>query len=93
MPSVARVGDTTSHGGVVVGPGVSTVLVGGLPAATVGDVVLCPGLAHPALPGPQPVVRGSATVLVGGRPVARTGDPLACGAVVVRGVPTVLVGC
>lgn len=92
MPSAARVGDATSHGGVLVGPGVPTVLVGGLPAATVGDVGVCPGLAHPAQAGAQPVVLGSSTVLVGGRPAVRTGDPLTCGAVVVGGAATVLFG-
>lgn len=92
MPPAARAGDATSHGGVLVGPGVSTVLIGGLPAATAGDVGVCPGLVHPLLPGQQPVVLGIASVLVAGRPAARTGDPLACGAVVVGGAATVLVG-
>ena len=27
MPSAARVGDTTTHGGTIVGPGVATVLI------------------------------------------------------------------
>ena len=32
MPAAARVGDTTTHGGSIVGPGISTVLIGGMPA-------------------------------------------------------------
>ena len=41
MPGAARVGDTTAHGGTVVGPGVATVLIAGMPAAVVGDMHAC----------------------------------------------------
>ena len=37
MPPAARVGDPTGHPGVIGPPGVPTVLIGGMPAATVGD--------------------------------------------------------
>ena len=33
MPAAARVGDQSIHGGTVVGPGVPTVVIGGMPAA------------------------------------------------------------
>ena len=33
MPFAVRVTDVSNHGGTVVGPGVSTVLIGGMPAA------------------------------------------------------------
>ena len=33
----ARAGDLTSHGGVIVGPGVPTVFIAGQPAAVMGD--------------------------------------------------------
>lgn len=91
MPPAARVGDPTGHPGVVTGPGVPTVLIGGLPAAVVGDLHTCsfPGVPpHP----PTPFPTGSATVLVGGRPALRLGDVAGCGAPIVAGAPTVVVG-
>lgn len=91
MPPAARVGDPTGHPGVVSGPGVPTVLVGGLPAATVGDLHTCsfpPPASHP----PTPIAKGSATVLIGGKPAARVGDLAGCGAPIVAGEFTVLVG-
>ncbi len=38
MPAAACVGDTTSHGGTITGPGVATVMIGGKPAAVLGDM-------------------------------------------------------
>ena len=38
----ARAGDLTSHGGQIIGPGVPTVLIAGLPAAVVNDQTVCP---------------------------------------------------
>lgn len=91
MPPAVRVGDPTVHGGVVTGPGVATVLLGGLPAAVLGDLHACaiPPPGHvPVTPFPS----GSATVLVGGRPLVRVGDVAGCGATAVTGLPTVVVG-
>ena len=50
MPSAARVGDLTPHPGVDHRPGVPTVLIGGLPAAVVGDMHACslPAARRPA---------------------------------------------
>lgn len=93
MPFAARVGDLTSHGGTVVGPGVATVLVGGLPAAALGDTTTCPAQWSPGVPhGSSAVTTGSSTVLVGGWPAARAGDDTGCGAVIVHGCPTVVIG-
>ena len=40
MPGpAARVGDTTATGDTITGPGVPTVLIGGMPAAVLGDMV------------------------------------------------------
>jgi uncharacterized Zn-binding protein involved in type VI secretion len=92
MAIAARVGDLSAHGGVVIGPGVPTVLIAALPAAVAGDLHTCPlawGLV-PHATTPFPV--GSATVLVGGRPALRAGDLCACGAPVAGGAPTVLIG-
>ncbi|MET0716245.1 MAG: PAAR domain-containing protein [Mycetocola sp.] len=91
MPPAARVTDTTGHPGSVTGPGVSTVLIGGMPAAVLGDMHACafpPPASHP----PTPFTKGSGTVLIGGRPSLRLGDVAACGAPIVVGLPTVIVG-
>ena len=92
MPPAARITDPTGHPGVITGPGMPTVLIGGLPAAVVGDLHTCsfppPAGPHP----PTPIVKGSFTVLIGGRPAARLGDLAGCGAPIVFGLPTVLIG-
>ena len=92
MPFAARVTDPTGHPGVITGPGVPSVLIGGLPAAALGDLHACamppPVGPHP----PNPIVTGSATVLIGGRPAARMGDLCGCGAPILMGLLTVLIG-
>jgi uncharacterized Zn-binding protein involved in type VI secretion len=90
MPPAVRVTDPSVHGGAVTGPGVATVLIGGLPAAVLGDLHACP--IQPGHPPTTPFPAGSATVLVGGRPAVRVGDAAACGAIVPVGCPTVVVG-
>ena len=72
-------------GGPILPPGCPTVLIGGLPAACVGDMAVCAG-------PPDVIVSGAFNVLVGGRPAARMGDPTAHGGVIVAGYPPVLVG-
>lgn len=92
MPPAARVGDISTHGGTIVGPGAATVLVGGRPAAVVGDLHVC--VLPPS--GHQPTVSlfptGSATVFVAGRPALRRGDTSLCGAAAAVGAPTVIIG-
>ena len=90
MPPAVRVGDPTVHGGAVTGPGVATVLAGGMPAAVAGDLHACP--IQPGHPPTTPFPMGSPTVLVGGRPWVRVGDVAGCGATAVAGLPTVVVG-
>ncbi len=92
MPAAARVGDTTVHGGSVVGPGVATVLIGGMPAAVLGDMHACVIQSPPPHPPTTPFVAGSATVLIQGRPALRSGDSCVCGASVAVGSPTVVIG-
>ena len=72
-------------GGPVTGPGMPTVLIGGLPAACVGDMCVCVG-------PPDVIVKGSTSVLIGGRPAARMGDSTAHGGSIVLGLPTVMIG-
>ena len=76
---------------MIVGPGVANVLIGGLPAAVVGDLHACSFPPPPVHP-PTPLVKGSATVLIGGRPAVRMGDLAGCGAPIVMGMPTVQIG-
>lgn len=95
MPSAARLNDmhtcpmvtgTVPHvGGPISGPGAATVLIGGLPAAVVGDMCVCTG-------PPDSIVKGSATVMIGGKPAARMGDSTAHGGSIVLGAPTVMIG-
>lgn len=92
MPFAARIGDPTAHPGVIAGPGVPTVLIGGMPAAVMGDNHICsmPPLAGPH--PPSPIAKGSATVLIGGRMAARMGDMSGCGAPIIMGMPLVEIG-
>jgi uncharacterized Zn-binding protein involved in type VI secretion len=92
MPAAARVGDTSTHGGTIVGPGMATVLIGGMPAAVAGDMHVCslPPNAHQPTASPFPA--GSTTVLIGGMPAVRTTDTCICGAMAAVGEPTVMIG-
>ena len=92
MPAAARVTDSTNHGGVVTGPGVATVMIGGMPAAVMGDMHTCVIPSPPPHPPATPFAMGSATVLIGGKPALRVGDPCGCGAAVAAGSPTVVIG-
>jgi uncharacterized Zn-binding protein involved in type VI secretion len=92
MPSAARTGDTTNHGGTVVGPGTPTVMIGGMPASVVGDTHICvipPNTGHVTV---SAFPMGSATVMIGGKPAVRTSDACVCGAMAVVGCPTVTIG-
>jgi uncharacterized Zn-binding protein involved in type VI secretion len=92
MPPAARLTDLTAHPGCIVGPGVSTVLIAGMPAAVAGDMHSCafPPPAGPHPPTPFPL--GSTSVLVGGRGALRMGDIAGCAAPIVSGAPTVVIG-
>lgn len=72
-------------GGPVIGPGVPNVLIAGMPAAVLGDMLTCVG-------PPDTIVKGSATVLIGSKPAARMGDMTAHGGTIVLGAPNVIIG-
>lgn len=72
-------------GGPVTGPGCPTVLIGGMPAAVMGDMCVCTG-------PPDTIVLGSVGVFIGGKPAARMGDICGHGGSIVAGCPTVLIG-
>lgn len=93
MPAAARVGDPTGHPGVIMPPGVPTVIIAGMPAATVGSMHACsmppPAGPHPPSPIAPP---GCPTVLIGGLPAARMGDVTTCGAPIMAGATNVMIG-
>jgi len=75
----ARLTDLTATGDTITGPGVPNVLIEGLPASVIGDLVngaACVGS----------IIMGSPTVLIGGRPAARVTSSVA-GANPITGVP------
>ena len=72
-------------GGPIITPGAPTVIISGLPSATVTSLCVCVG-------PPDVVVKGSMTVLLSGLFAARIGDNTAHGGVIVTGAPTVLIG-
>ena len=72
-------------GGPIMPPGGVTVLIGGMPAARMGDMATCVG-------PPANIVKGSATVMISNMPAARLGDLTAHGGSIVAGCPTVLIG-
>ena len=66
----------------IIPPGAPTVLIGGLPAARLGDTC-----------GVDVIVKGSTTVMIGGMPAARVMDLTAAGGTVMPpGALTVLIG-
>ncbi len=91
----ARQGDPTTHGGVITG-GSPQVLIGGQPAARMGDSHSCPAANPGGAPHVGgPITTGSTTVLIGGQPAARQGDAAACSGPpdsIAGGCPTVLIG-
>lgn len=85
-PMVDPVNDILHLGGVIIGPGNGTVLIGGKPAATVGDTCKC------IIGEPGIITGGSTGVFIGGKPVARVGDGCAHGGKVSSGWGSVLIG-
>ncbi|HUJ23719.1 MAG TPA: PAAR domain-containing protein [Bryobacteraceae bacterium] len=95
MPPAARIGDMHTcplvnglvpHvGGPILPPCCPTVLIGGIPAARMGDQLTCVG-------PPDVIAIGSPTVLIGNQMAARLGDMTVHGGVIVIGEPTVIIG-
>jgi uncharacterized Zn-binding protein involved in type VI secretion len=95
MKPAARVGDMhlcplvnpgpVPHVGGPVSIGCPTVMIGGVPAARVGDLCVCTG-------PPDSIAMGSPTVMIGGMMAARLGDPTVHGGTISIGCPTVLIG-
>jgi len=73
------------HVGGPIMMGMPTVLIGNMPAATLGSMCTCVG-------PPDSIILGSMGVLIGGKPAARLGDMCAHGGMVMVGFPTVIIG-
>lgn len=95
MPPAARISDMHTCPKVEPGPvphvggptvsGEPTVLIGFMPAARVGDSLVCIG-------PPDSISQGESTVIIAGKPAARLGDSTSHGGVIVAGCPTVIIG-
>jgi len=73
------------HLGGPITDGKTSVLIGGLPAATVGCSCACIGT-------PDVVIKGSKKVLINGLPAARVGDKTAHGGTILTGCNNVIIG-
>ncbi|MEO6455352.1 MAG: PAAR domain-containing protein [Ginsengibacter sp.] len=86
MHTCPLVTGTVPHvGGPVLPPGCPTVLIGGMPAARVGDMCTCTG-------PPDSIAAGSSSVNIGGAAAARQGDSTSHGGSITLGCPTVMIG-
>jgi uncharacterized Zn-binding protein involved in type VI secretion len=95
MPPAARITDmhicpmvtgVVPHvGGPILPPCSVDVIIGGLPAARVGDMATCVG-------PPDVIVKGAPTVFINGRPAARMLDTTAHGGTIIMGCFTVIIG-
>ncbi|MDH2432940.1 PAAR domain-containing protein [Pokkaliibacter sp. MBI-7] len=80
----AKRGKTPHVGGPIIS-GSGNVFIGGLPAARVGDNLICNA-------PPDTINEGSSTVFINGKPAARMGDSTEHGGVIVQGNATVFIG-
>ena len=95
MPPAARITDMhvcpmvtgiVPHvGGPILPPGVPTVLIDFLPAATVTSMATCVG-------PPDMIVMGSLGVMINFLPAARLMDPTVHGGMIMMGSPTCIIG-
>lgn len=85
--AIVRLGDKTTHGGVVISASPIHTMRG-LGIARVGDTVSCPLPGH----GNNPIVEGSSAFSVGGRKVALHGHKCACGCSLIASLSTATQG-
>jgi len=72
-------------GGPILPPGVPTVMIDMLPAATVTSMATCVG-------PPDIIIMGSLGVMINFLPAARLMDPTAHGGMIMMGSPTCIIG-
>lgn len=80
MPAVARIGDSSDHGGVIIS-GSSTVFADGIGVCRLGDQHSCPIPGH----GITNMVSSSTNVFADNKGVCRVGDVAGCGAKISSG--------
>ena len=80
MPAVARLGDTSSHGGTIISSASKT-RVNGILVARVGDSHSCPLPGH----GVTPILTGSSNFKCESSATAVVGSVCGCGAVINSG--------
>jgi uncharacterized Zn-binding protein involved in type VI secretion len=78
MPLIARLGDTSTHGGAIITSASKSLCEGQLIARKT-DILNCP------IHGPNPIVGHSSKMWCEGLEVARHGDATACGAALISG--------
>jgi len=89
MPSIARLGDGSSHGGSVISANQNVKTADGILVAVQGALHSCPIPGH----GVTAFGSGSPVTSAEGKGVVRVGvDACGCGAVVVGGSPTTSTG-
>lgn len=84
MPAVARLGDTSDHGGTIISASTDT-KVNGSGVARQGDQHSCPIRGH----GTTPLTAIATKTYVDGRLVITVGAVAGCGATIVQGSPNV----
>lgn len=84
---VARLGDLTSYGGIIITSAVRTHADGRL-VARLTDLQICPLLLFLV----TPIITGSVRTITEGLPTARIGDMCADGSMIVTGAPRTLAG-
>ena len=83
MPAVARLGNTSTHGGQIITAS-PNVKANGIAVARLGDTFDCP--TH----GPNPIMSNPVTRnRANGSPIAVVGAQTQCGAVIIAGSPNV----
>lgn len=80
---IARLGDQTSHGGVVICASDKHTIMG-IGIARVGDQVNCPQAGH----GVNKIVEGAGSYTIGGREVALHGHRCECGCTLIASLRT-----
>lgn len=84
MATIIRIGDKSSHGGIMI-TGSPTATVSGLPVCRIGDLHSCPQFYPGGVPhSVTPIVAAAGVIArptVDGIPIAVNGDIAGCGAV------------
>ena len=80
---VARLGDTSDHGGFIISVTTIATTANGIKVARVGDLHFCPIKKH----GITPIINGSGNYRCEGKITAVIGSRCGCGARIISGSP------